>query len=338
MLFRSHPGGKLRLECDRRDGAPDGSARAWCADGSLLACGRLKSGCVVGAWKFTRDGVEEDRESGPIRPRPSFGGDWSPAESAELPGWTAVETWVAEMSSPLQPAPVPSGDAPATAAKAPELAPEDATGIPARAQPWTEYERRVLPELSELYGKGIDAYQGTPALRTSGSGPDAPVARPADLVGRTLPLRRFSAANGSATDLDACLGRQNVLVTILRGFGGQVCVYCTAQTKALADFAERFAALNTKVVVVFPGPASGLEAFREAYRRTYGPGEKLPFDLLYDTDLALTRALHIEDNIAVPTSLLLDRRGIVRWCHVARDHADRPSAQEILERIAALPK
>src|SRR6185503_5352221 len=108
------------------------------------------------------------------------------------------------------------------------------------------------------------------------------------------------------------------------------------QTKALADQADKFAALDTEVVVVFPGPASGLEAFFEAYRRTFGPGEKPPFKMLYDRDLTLTRALHIEGNIAVPTSIVLDREGIVRWCRVAKDPADRPSAKEILEQLAAL--
>jgi peroxiredoxin len=164
------------------------------------------------------------------------------------------------------------------------------------------------------------------------------VADPGELTGRPLPSRRFTTAEGGTIDLDEFLGKRNVLVTILRGFGGQVCVYCTAQTKALGDFAAQFAALDTEVVVVFPGPASGLRAFLEAYQRTFGAGEKPPYELLYDADLRLTRALHIEDNIAVPTSILLDRKGIVRWCRLAKDRTDRPSAKEILEQIAALAK
>jgi peroxiredoxin len=337
-----HPDGHLRLECSFGEGAPNGRARAWCADGSLLARGKLKDGCVVGAWTFVRGGVEEEQISRDARPRPSFGGDWSPASSADLPGWMAVETWVAEIASPRQPAPIPpaADSRPAPLASSPTV--DDPTGIPARPQPWTEYERRVMPDLVKLYGPGIDEYQGVIALRKPRSDAAASPANSADRVGRTLPVTRFSTADGGAIDLDDFAGKKNVLVTILRGFGGQVCVYCTAQTKALADFAERFAALDTKVVVIFPGPASGLAAFREAYRRTFGsgggPGEKVPFELLYDTDLALTRALHIEDNIAVPTSLLLDRKGVVRWCRVAKDYADRPSAQEILARIAELAK
>lgn len=337
-----HPGGPLRLECSFRHGAPDGSAHAWRADGSLLASGPLKEGCVVGEWAFTRGGVSELQESKQARPRQAFGGDWSPASSADLPGWIAVETWVAEMVSPRQPAPIEAA-APAPPAPAPSPALDDASGIPARAQPWTEYERLVLPELLKLYGIGRstvlsdDGYAGSPMLRKTHPKPPEPVSRPEDLLGRTLPVKRFTAGDGSSIDLDEFVGKQNVLVTVLRGFGGQVCVYCTAQTKALADYAERFAALDTQVVVVFPGPASGLEAFLEAYRRTFGAGEKLPFQMLYDADLSFTRALHIEDNLAVPTSLLLDRQGVVRWCRVAKDYADRPSAQEILTRVSELP-
>jgi peroxiredoxin len=222
--------------------------------------------------------------------------------------------------------------------------PVDHTGIPARAQPWTEYEARVLPDLVKLYSVGLargsreDEYFSRPVLRGSRPQNDEPVATPADLVGRKLPVRRFVTSDGGAVDLDELAGKRNVLLTVLRGFGGQVCVYCTAQTRGLAQFAGEFAAKDTEVFVVFPGPASGLEAFLEAYRRTFGTGEKPPYKLLYDTDLALTRALHIEDNIAVPTSIVLDRKGVVRWCHVAKDHADRPSAQQVLEQIEALPK
>ena len=337
-----HPGGKLRLECTFRNGAPDGSARAWREDGSLLACGRLKDGCIVGKWVFPRNDGQAEYETGEARPRQAFAGEWSPADSADLPGWTSVETWVAEMCSPRQPAPIPPAVAGQPTTPPPVLASDDACGIPAQPQHWTEFKRHVLPELVAFYTTGRplgadDEVSGVSYPRRKyTTKPAGAVASPADLIGRTLPLKRFTTADGGAIDLDAFRGKQNVLVTILRGFGGQVCVYCTAQTRALAESAGKFAALDTQVVVVYPGPRSGLQAFLEAYRRTFSTREKPPFQLLYDTDLTLTRALNIEDNIAVPTSLLLDREGIIRWCHVGKDRTDRPSVQEILARIAEL--
>jgi antitoxin component YwqK of YwqJK toxin-antitoxin module/peroxiredoxin len=346
-----HPDGRLRLECSFERGEPEGRARAWRDDGSLLACGSVREGGLVGRWIFTREGVEETYEFAEPRPRLAFGGERSPASSAELPGCLPVETWIAELCAPRQPAPIRSVTLESRVEPAPAAAIEDAPGIAARAQPWTEYESRVLPALVGLYGSGkakesSDAEGWTmPELRAARPGPgtaetglDAAKRDTGAIVGHALPRTRFTAADGSLVDLAQYAGRKNVLVTILRGFGGQVCVYCTAQTKGLAEFADEFAARDTEVVVVYPGPASGLEAFLEAYRRTFGAGEKIPYRLLYDTDLMLTRALHIEDNIAVPTSILVDRKGIVRWCRVAKDYADRPSAREVLEHIAALPK
>jgi alkyl hydroperoxide reductase subunit AhpC len=60
--------------------------------------------------------------------------------------------------------------------------------------------------------------------------------------------------------------------------------------------------------------------------------------MLYDADLQLVDALGLRDNIAVPSSLLLDKQGVVRWSHVGQSHADRPAATEILEQIEALER
>jgi antitoxin component YwqK of YwqJK toxin-antitoxin module/peroxiredoxin len=340
-----HPGGKLRMECTFVNGAPNGRASAWREDGTIFASGSLKDGCVVGEWVFTRGPAQETLELEDARPRATFSGDWSPATLADRPGCIAVETWIAELCSPRQPAPIRTSPAPAT--PAPATAPDEVASIAARAQPWTEYETQELPELVKLYGPGKSSAAPdaedwrAPVLRTRDKkSPAAAASRAesADILGHALPVKRFTTADGGVIDLTDFVGKKNVLVTILRGFGGQVCVYCTAQTKGLADYAAEFDAHDTAVVVVYPGPASGLGAFLDAYRRTFGADEKVPYRLLYDSDLALTRALHIEDNIAVPTSIVLDRSGIVRWCRVAKDYVDRPSAREVLDQIAALSK
>jgi antitoxin component YwqK of YwqJK toxin-antitoxin module/peroxiredoxin len=337
-----HPGGKLRLECTFSAGAPNGRAYAWREDGSLLATGMLEGGCIVGEWVFTRGPTHETIDFKVARPRQSFSGEWSPASSADLSGPAAVETWVAELCSPHQPAPIRSVPAETTSTATSSAPTPSVAGIPARAQPWTEYEAGALPALVKLYGAGKSSASeedwNAPVLQSRASKSLAVAAASSDLIGRALPVKRFTTADGGVIDLDAYVGKKNVLVTILRGFGGQVCVYCTAQTKALAEYSDEFAAHGTEILVVYPGPASGLAAFLDAYQRTFGAGEKLSYKLLYDADLALTRALHIEDNIAVPTSILLDREGIIRWCHVAKDYADRPSARGVLAEIAKLPK
>ncbi len=338
-----HPNGTVRLECTFDKGTPNARAWAWRADGSALATGTLQNGCVVGEWSIWRGTAEEKHTFENARPRQSVVGDETSTTSTELSEIAQVELWLAQTCAPLQPAPIRSVPAAMTSNTASQHTSEDVGSIPARAQPWTEYELGALPALVQLYGPGKSKVSDGEGWDSSGSRPTrgkapASIASSDDLVGHKLPLKQFTTADGRPFDFAELEGKRNVLITILRGFGGQVCVYCAAQTKGLADFAADFAAHDTQVVVLYPGPKSGFAAFLEAYRRTFGADAKVPYELLYDTDLALTRALHIEDNLAMPTSILLDRNGVIRWSHVGKDYADRPSAREILGRIEKLPK
>src|SRR6185436_16086720 len=94
--------------CTFVNGVPNGPVRAWRADGSLLAAGSVQEGGLIGTWSFHRDSTEEELEFEQARPRATFAGEWSPASIADRPGCLAVETWLAEMCSPRQPAPLRS--------------------------------------------------------------------------------------------------------------------------------------------------------------------------------------------------------------------------------------
>ena len=212
-----------------------------------------------------------------------------------------------------------------------------------RDRPWTEHERHILPQLVELYGTGTaanwgerDGYEVARGKSIALLHPDE-VAKPGDHLGKRLPLTRFACAGQpEPIDLDDLRGRRNVLLVVLRGFGGQVCVYCTAQLKALGKERARLEALETEVCLVYPGPKDGLDAFLDAWELTFGAGEKPAWSMLYDADLQLVDALGIRDNVAVPSCLLVDKQGLVRWSHVGKDHADRPSALDILRRVEGL--
>lgn len=328
-----HANGRPRLECRFTDGRPNGLAHAWREDGTLLGSGMLANGALRGRWTFEHDGAREEIDFGASRPAPSSA---LASDASDPPAFQVVEAWIAELCAPPQPAPIASDSS--SPAIAPEI--EDDAPIPARAQPWTEYELRALPMLVNLYGSGTassdpDDWWKRPAGRpVVDAGAQAPDEK--RILGRKLPVRRFRTADGGTIDLDALAGKKNVVVTILRGFGGQVCVYCTAQTKSLAQHAAEFTTEDTELVVVFPGPASGAKAFLDAYQRTFGAGVKPPYALAYDPDLELVRALGLEGNLAVPTSLVLDRSGVVRWCHVAKDLADRPSAKQLLQAVGTV--
>ncbi len=338
-----HAQDELWLACNFVDDTAHGVARVLRADGTLLAQGPVQQGCLQGQWRW--DGGARVDTYATARPRLPWSGVWSATPCAQ-PSCSDVERWLAELSSPLQPAPLAPSTTPAAApvAEALTATAAEVPVLPARAQPWTEFEEHALPELVKIYGSGteanllgMDGYEMPVGRRVELQRP-AEVAKPGDHLGKRLPVRTFVTPQQGRVDLDANVGRKHTLVVVLRGFGGQVCVYCTAQTKALAKEAARLAALDTDVLVVFPGPSSGLDAFMEAYERTFGKGERPPYTFAYDSDMKLVEALGIVDNIAVPSVLLLDKEGLIRWSHVAKDLSDRPSATQILKQIEALPR
>ncbi|MFO0980399.1 MAG: redoxin family protein [Planctomycetota bacterium] len=341
-----HLTGARRLEGSFADGTPHGSFVAWDPAGALVAGGDVEAGRLTGDWQCQREGASQVFHAGEMRPAAVWTGAWSEASLAvSAPPQVVVETWLAELRSPIQKPPLPLPTAqpvspPSTAVEAETLAKPK---VPARAQPWTVRELRELPRYVESYGTGAAA--GTwHSDRYDPSGTEDPPAaahsgdrkRSTTLLGRRLALTTFRAADGSTVDLKSYLGKKNVVIAIMRGFGGQVCVYCAAQTKALAKSAQQFHDLDTEVVVVYPGPESGVEAFQQAYARTFGEDERPPYRVLYDTDLAFTKELGIVDNLARPTSLIVDQHGAIGYAYVGKNIADRPSARNLLEAAQKL--
>ena len=338
-----HAAGGIWLGALFESDQPQGLVQACDAQGHLLAEGSVRQGALIGRWRFaTAEGWREETYE-LARPRRAHDGSWSEERVGAIDS-AALERWLAELASPLQPPPALPAAPLAEAPLRERLLDSPPAPPPARAQPWTAYERQILPRLIELYATGSasatdsDGYQVAAGRSVALRDPEG-VAKPGEHLGRRLPLTRFARAGSSEPfDLDALRGKRNVLLVILRGFGGQVCIYCTAQLKALGKERARLERGDTEVCIVYPGPKSGLDAFREAWNLTFGYGQEPPWAMLYDADLALVDALGIRDNIAVPSSLLLDKQGLVRWSHVGQSHADRPTALEILEQIESLAR
>ena len=112
----------------------------------------------------------------------------------------------------------------------------------------------------------------------------------------------------------ADLRGKNVLVVVLRGSvgrGREVCVYCTVQTQTLAERQGEFDDLNTEVVLVYPGPAAGLGAFKQAYESISSEMRAIPYYLVQDVGEQLVNDLDIGGDLAQPTTLLLDEEGLL---------------------------
>jgi peroxiredoxin/antitoxin component YwqK of YwqJK toxin-antitoxin module len=155
-----------------------------------------------------------------------------------------------------------------------------------------------------------------------------------DLIGHRLTATRFRAADGAVVDLAQHRGRMLVLV-VMRGFAGSVDPHCTAQAMALLARAGDFATRDTDLALCYPGAASALPHFLAAARLG---DQDLALPLLLDQDLAFVRAVGIERDLAAPTTFIIDRDGVIRYCYQGRDRADRPTVPDVLRQLEQIER
>lgn len=196
---------------------------------------------------------------------------------------------------------------------------------------WTASEEGAVTALVRAYTRGRTQETGGYGFSEPPGG-DRRLA--SQIEGKALPMVRVLAANGSVLSLASAEGPTAVVV--MRGFSGQVCVYCASQTAALADQIERFRERSCRVVLLYPGSVESVPIFLQAVQSL---GREVPADLVVamDPDLAFVKALGIEHMLARPTTLVVDRAGGVHWAYVGRGKDDRPGVDEIVNRIEAAP-
>ncbi len=196
---------------------------------------------------------------------------------------------------------------------------------------WTKAEEGKIASFIDRYSTGSVSEAADDPYAVDAT---VPAQRP-DLIGKPLAQTRFLSADGTVIDLGAyAKSKKPVVVVVLRGFAGQVCLYCAAQTAALCNRIGDFRKAGAEVVVIYPGPAEAAPAFVQAVQSLRKDPPPMPVAL--DVSLLLVRALGIEDNLSRPTSLVLDGAGKVRYAYVGKTIADRPSADDLLHEVDKL--
>jgi peroxiredoxin len=196
---------------------------------------------------------------------------------------------------------------------------------------WTALEEGRANDLVDKYTTGKDVIGYT---FTTSSG-ESSHARDFSGIGKPLPQTRLLLSTNEVIDLNDYKGTKSVVLIVMRGFSGQVCIYCSAQTTAVAKNLQRFASSGVEVILMYPGPAASVPVFLDAVKDLGADISALRVAL--DVDLSLVRKLGIEDELSKPASLIVDKQGVVRWGYVGQDRADRPSVDELLKQVAGLP-
>lgn len=324
-----HENGTQRFCCTITGGRPTGVFEARDGKGQVTAQGVLADGKIV-----------EGTVTGALPAPPADAQPWSgDAAAASWPKEVAVAVLAAELAGPVDAAArVPMGAPSAQPANSAVVAglEQQQDRIPAPTQPnFTVTQEKELAAIVENYKEGQSPSR--PSLRkyptdtsnpASGSGPR----QLTDLEGKPMPVDVLRGVDGKNVDLREYRGKKKVLFVVLRGFLGEVCVYCVAQTEALAQCRPELEALGIEVLVLYPGPKENEQSFEQAYAMTFGKGAP-PYRVFYDPDLEIVQRLGIAGDLAYPTTILVDEQGVVRYAYVGKDRADRPAARALIKTI-----
>ena len=346
-----HDNGRMRFCCTLTGQVASGVFEARDPDGNIVAQGRLANGAFAASSVAVVAGATREIAAAPV---PAAGAaPWSGKEAlAALTPEAMVGVFVAEAGSAIDPAAVVAR-APETTTPppAPEVAAvvkkldDEPTRAPAPGQPQLSVKQREeMQTYVQEYAEGPKPGGGGNLLdryRTS-SGTSAAVKPQGtgelkDWYGKPLPFQTMKGVDGTDVDLTQYIGKKTVMIVVLRGFLGEVCCYCVAQTKALAQSREQLASLGVEVLVIYPGAKENEQSFEQAYKMTFNEGGP-PYRVFYDPDLSLVTQLGIDGDLASPSTLVVDTDGKIRFFYKGEHRADRPAAKKLLEVIGGMKK
>lgn len=342
--------GNARLVGSFENGIPHGRWAAFGPSGERIGEGNVELGRATGPWTIMSGGVPTELDATGFPPAAPFAGVWTDRQVAMDRGIDgALSIWLSEVGAPI--------DETARVAQTPPTAEEPTAEIaeaavevdvPVITQPFTVFEQSNFDDLVNMY---MGAKEAATKLRSryarvrgrsssKGSGlipePGGDVDAGARYLGKPLQLTTYKNRDGADLDLSS-FGGQKVVLVVLRGYSGQVCVYCTAQTKALykSGAVESFKELGASLQIVYPGERNGLEAFRRAYA-SLNEAELPPYGVLYENDYIVSKMLDLEGSKVIPSTFILDEEGIVRFAYIGKSKEDRPPVTLLIDELKAL--
>jgi peroxiredoxin len=156
-------------------------------------------------------------------------------------------------------------------------------------------------------------------------------------VGDKAPDFALSTVQGKTVRLSDVTSKGPVVLIVLRGYPGYQCPFCNRQAQDFIQKSKDFAERGARVVMVYPGPPQNLGEKATEFMAN----KTLPdtFDLLLDPGYEFTNLYGLRwdapRETAYPSTFLIDRKGIVFFSKVVKEHGGRTTASEILN---ALPK
>ena len=129
-----------------------------------------------------------------------------------------------------------------------------------------------------------------------------------------------------------------VIVVVLRGFPGYQCMLCKQQVGNLINRARSLKEKVHKIILVYPGPATGLERHAEQFMGSRSIPE--PLIIVRDPNLEMVTKWGLRWNApretAYPATYIIKQSGRVAWSKVSTNHGGRTTADELVRQLRKL--
>ncbi|WP_263365996.1 peroxiredoxin family protein [Edaphobacter bradus] len=165
--------------------------------------------------------------------------------------------------------------------------------------------------------------------------PASAVAEPPE-VGSKAPDFTLSTPDGRAITLSELTPKGRVVLVLLRGFPHYQCPYCHKQVYDFQLHADKFAALETQVLFVYPGPPAKVDKKAEEFLTKQ---DKLSGNLylVVDPDYKFTNQYGLRweglFETAYPSTFIIDRNRTILFRKISHSHGDRSTSEEVLAEL-----
>lgn len=157
-------------------------------------------------------------------------------------------------------------------------------------------------------------------------------------VGMKAPDFTLFSPSGKVVTMSSEQRGHNLVLVVLRGYPGYDCPFCVQQVHDFITYGPKFAAKNSRVLLVYPGPPADLDQHAKAFLEKQA---NLPVNvvLVTDPDYKMTNLYSLRwdapHETAYPSTFILDAKGIIAFEKISHGHGDRLTAQEALEHLPA---
>jgi cytochrome c biogenesis protein CcmG/thiol:disulfide interchange protein DsbE len=157
---------------------------------------------------------------------------------------------------------------------------------------------------------------------TGGAGADSPAGTGGGLIGNPAPDFSVAKAVGSKGSISLSDLAGNVVVI---DFWGTYCEPCKKSFPKLQDLSAKYGGSGLRVVAISEDEAEDKDKIA-GFAQTYGA----KFSIGWDEDKSVARHYKPE---TMPTSFIVDRKGIVRFSHVGYHDGEEVSIERELKEL-----